>query len=252
MKKFGTLLFVAVCFLWLSGCKGDYPATTLPVQEATHTPTLPSIFPSTPTETATPGPTPVPTPTEELSDYEKAGLWGTVEGFYHRPFEDLPQKLRNSLEWDGKRQPHEIYRCYLRYYTGPNIVIVTTEATEEALRDWLDGQLSMPEGDEARIGTDEEIRAEYELECGREWLYSVIITDDSYATVLGLKVGNTVEEAESLGYDLGRWLDKNGNGEASFGNHWDHQVDVQVENNVVTELYLSWGLGRNTGKYFDL
>lgn len=203
----------------------------------------------TPTPTPEPTPPPTPIPTEPITDPEQT--MALVEGFYHRPFEELPQDLRDSLEWDGKRQPHEVYRCYLRTYVGPNIVIVTTEATEEMLRDWLDEQLSMPEGDERRIGTDEEIRAEYEQERGREWLYSVTITGDSYATLLGLKVGDTLEEAAALGYDLSKYLDDEGTGRSQFGPVYGNPLSVSVKNRTVEEMYLRWGMGRFCGKYWE-
>jgi len=193
-------------------------------------------------------------PTESPVDYDEArqkeGAMGTVEGFYHRPYEELPQELRDSLEWDGQIRTEQGYRFRLRCYIGPNIIVTTTEATEEALQDWLDWQLGLPADDEAREGTDEELRAEYDRETGREWLYSVTITDDSYATLLGLKVGSTVEEAKALGYPLRQRL--NADSEATFGDTWEHSLRVRVEDDVVTELHLDWGIGRYTGKYLDL
>lgn len=60
----------------------------------------------------------------------------TIEGFYHRPLEELPQELRDSLTWDGS----------------------------------------------GKLRSQEDFRAEIEGKKGREWLYSVTITDDSYAT----------------------------------------------------------------------
>lgn len=192
--------------------------------------------------------------TEDSINYneeiQKEAIAGTVVGFYHRPFEELPQDLRDSLEWDGRIQTEQGIRFRLRSYTGSNIVITTTEATDEALQDWLDWQLSLPEGDEGRMGSTEELRAEYECEKGREWLYSVTITDDRYATLLGLRVGNTVEEAEALGYPLLQRL--NDEGYATFGDTWKHSLQVYVEDNVITKLHLYWGIGRYTGKYFDL
>lgn len=187
-----------------------------------------------------------------------------VEGFYHRPLEELPQDLRDSLEWDG-----EVYESNgivmiggeerivfpntrLRYYTGPGIAIITTEATEEYLRERLEKQLSLPEGDERRAGTDEEIRAEYEQERGREWLLSVTITGDSYATLLGLKVGDTLEEAAALGYDLSKYLDDEENGCSDFGYPFGEWLIVYVKSGVVEKMDLSWKLGRLVGKYVEL
>lgn len=263
MKLYKAILFITMLSLLLTGCKNRQE----PVQP-TPTPTVPhSLPPSTATlspmptlsagkATSTPDlpsapsvegtPTPTPTATDER---QKEGVAATVEGFYHRPFEELPQELRDSLEWDGQIRTEPGYRFRLRRYTGPNIIVTTTEATDEALRDWLDWQLGLPEDDEAREGTEEELRAEYEREKGREWLYSITITDDSYTTLLGLKVGNTVEEAESLGYPLRQRL--NADGEAIFGDTWEHSLRVYVKEGVVKELHLTWGIGRYAGKYWD-
>lgn len=282
MKTSKTILFVTMLVFLLAGCRNIQepvePTPTLPVQEVTPVPsptaapelpiisTLPS--PSSPVKAPTQVPpvqiTPTPAsptqtastsvPTEPPVDYDeerqKDGAMATVEGFYHRPFEELSQELRDSLEWDGQVRTEPGYNFRLRRYTGPNIVITTTEATDEALRNWLDWQLSLPADDEAREGTDEELRAEYEREKGREWLYSVSITDGNYTTIPGLKVGNTVEEAEALGYPLQKRL--NDDGEATFGDTWDHSLRVRVEDDVVKEMYLTWGIGRYTGKYWDL
>lgn len=232
---------MALLLLFLTGCdpkEADLEPTPSPAQTTTETPT----------------PTPEPSPTEDAVDYDEKfrqeGITATVEGFYHRPFEELPEELRNSLVWDGEVRTVEGYHFRLRDYTAPGIVVTTTEAPEETLQEWFDFQLSLPEDDQSREGTDEELLAEYQLELGREWLYSVTITDDSYATLLGLKVGNTIEEAEALGYPLRQRLTTDG--EATFGNTWEHSLRVYVEDDMVKELYLYWGIGRYTGKYWDL
>ncbi len=173
---------------------------------------------------------------------------GTVEGFDHRPFEELPQELRDTLTWDGQVSTMEGYHFRLRRYEGPGIVVTTTEVEDEALRTFLESQSLLPE--EERGCDPGDVWEEYEREKDREWLYSVTITDDSYATLLGLKVGDTVEEAEALGYPLRQRL--NGNGEATFGDTWEHSLRVLVKDDVVEELYLTWGIGRYTGKYWDL
>lgn len=282
MKKISVFLFLAVLLL-LPGCKSD-PAPIAPApsaQEVTEPPTpsqatqtaepTPSDFPTAaPTQTPQPEPTPAatlspavttapqptadPTPSEEPIDYDalyrQEGLAATVEGFYHRPFEELPQALRDSLTWDGQIRTEQGYRFRLRRYVGPNIVITTTEARDDALQDWLDWESANLEDGESRAEEEAALRAEYELEKGREWLYSVTITDDSYSTVLGLKVGNTVEEAEALGYPVRERL--NADGTAFFGNTWEHNMCLRVEDNVIKHLDLYWGIGRYCGKYWDL
>ncbi len=111
--------------------------------------------------------------------------------------------------------------------------------------------MAIPAGHEDRAGTDEELRAEFAREKGREWLYCVDITDDSYTTDVGLRVGATVAQAEALGYlyPLGQPLATDG--VASYGDTWNHQVDIYTENGVVTKLHLHWALGRYAGKYWD-
>lgn len=240
MKTYKVILFITMLFLLPVGCKDRQeavqPTLTFPVQETT---------PASSTEA-----TPTPTPVDYEEIRQKEGIAATVEGFYHRPFEELPQELRDSLEWDGQVETEPGYNFRLRRYTGSGIVVTTTEVADEALLGWLDWQLGLPADDEAREDSDEELRAEYEREKDREWLYAVSITDNSYTTTLGLKVGNTVEEAEALGYPLRQRL--NTDGEATFGDTWEHSLRVRVEDGVVKELYLTWGIGRYTGKYWDL
>lgn len=242
MKRSKAVLLVTMFLLLLAGCHDRQepvqPTPTLPMQEVTATPT----------------PTPEPSPTEEPVDsdaaYQEALSLAEMGEFYHRPFEELPEELRNSLVWDGEVQTIQGYRCRLRTYTAPGIVVTTTEAPEESRQDWLDWQLSLPEDDESREGTEEELWASFYEEEGREWLHSVTITDDSYATTRGLKVGNTVEEAEALGYHF--TPEQLQGGYASFGPPLKTYLDVSVEDGVVTQLDISWGLGRYVGKYFEL
>ncbi len=194
-------------------------------------------------------------PPSDETDYklrqEEMGRLAAVEGFYHRPFEELPRELRDRLTFVREEPNAYGFSNILREYTAPGITVTTSQATEEALQRWLDIQLSIPAGHEDRAGTDEELYAEFEREKGREWLYSVDITDDSYATDLGLRVGTTVAQAEALGYlyPLGQPLTTDG--VASYGDTWNHQVDIYTENGVVTKLHLSWALGRYAGKYWD-
>lgn len=240
MKKI--CLVMAVLLLLLTGCDP---------QEANLDP-----MPSPTSEfTATPAPTPEPSPTEEPVDsdatYQKTLSLAEMGEFYHRPFEELPEELRNSLVWDGEVRTIEGFNAgLLRDYTAPGIVITTTEAREELLREQLDWWLSLPQDGEGRQGrTDEEARAEYQLEVGREWLYSVTITDDSYATDRGLKVGTTLEEAADLGYTFTEEELERG---TYFGVPSVNDLCVTGEDGVVSQLSLSFGLGRFAGKYWDL
>lgn len=182
--------------------------------------------------------------------YAQALSQGSVTGFYHRPFEELPQILRDSLAWDGKVETMEGYNFRLRTYTGPGITVVTTEAPEDALRDWIDLQLTWPVEQREGKATDKELEAEFEREKGREWLYSVTFTDNRYATDLGLRVGDTVTEAAEKGYPFD--AEQLQAGRASFGVPMEVYLEATVENNVVTQLHLSFDIGRYVGKYWDI
>lgn len=198
-------------------------------------------------------PTPPVMPSETVdyqARYEQDRTLGTVAEFSHRPFEELPQDLRDSLTWDGQTETVEGYHFLLRTYTAPGVIIVTTQAPDEVLDDWLELQLSLPQEDREVRGTDREVRAEIEGEKGREWLYSVTLSDGRYATVLGLRVGDTVERAEELGYHFtGEQLAAGG---TTFGVPMETYCDVTVEDGVVTRLHLSFGLGRYVGRYWDI
>lgn len=71
------------------------------------------------------------------------------------------------------------------------------------------------------------------------------ITDPNYATLEGLHVGLTVEEARAPGYPLSREL---GFGGGLMGN----MLDVTVENGVVTKLRGTFSIGRYIGKFWEM
>lgn len=198
-------------------------------------------------------PTPPVMPSQQVdyqARYEQERIQGTVSELSHRPFEELPQELQDSLTWDGKTETVEGYSFLLRTYTAPGITVVTTQAPNEVLDDWLELQLSLPQEGREIQGTDEEVRGEIEGERGREWLHSVTLTDGRYATVPGLRVGDTVERARTLGYPLTD--EQLAYGEATFGVPMETYCTVTVDDGVVTQLHLSFGLGRYVGRYWDI
>lgn len=211
--------------------------------------------------TATPEPTPEPTPTPESTENPYAWLRDpaeivehvTIEGFYHRPFEELSQELRDSLTLEGETRSEQGYSFLLRTYTAPGIEIVTTEAPSEVLDEYLESTLSNwresgenweDYGKWTGCSSPEAFEEEVQGEKGREWLYSVTVSDGSYETKYGLKVGLTVEESEELGYPL---KERN-----SFGTTWGNNIDVSVENGRVSQLHVWWGMGRHVGRYWDI
>lgn len=184
-----------------------------------------------------------------VNAYAQKRRMGMVEELYHRPFEELPRELRDSLKWDGKIETIEGYSFHLRTYTAPGITVVTTEAPEEVLESFLELQLSQPQN-EREVRGDDAVRAEIEGEKGREWVYAFTLEDDRYATELGLKVGSTLEEAEALGYTFTK--EQLAAGTATFGVPMETFLDVTVDDGVVTRLEGSFGLGRYVGKYWDI
>lgn len=230
------LVMLVLALLFLSAC-GPKEAAVTPAPSPT-----PSLVVN-PTQTPTPTPTP--------DTYEQARQRGAVAELYHRPFEELPQDLRDSLEWDGEVRTEQGYNFRLRTYTAPGITVVTTEASEEVLENFLELLLSLPEEERGEVqGDDDAVRAEIEGEKGREWVYSFTLEDDRYATELGLKVGSTVEEAEALGYHFTE--EQLAAGSTTFGVPMETFLNVTVEDGVVTRLEGSFGLGRYVGKYWDI
>ena len=198
MKK--RLFFTFLTVSLLCSCAGPVPK-----EAATPTPAE---------ETVTPTPEPTQNPAFAwLGDPDEIAEHVTVEGFYHRPVEELPQELRDSLTLEGDVETEQGYSFHLRTYTAPGLELVTTEAPPEVLDEYLEGILAgWQESGESwedyagwlHCPTPEAFQEEIEGEKGREWLYSATFRDDSYETPFGLKVGLTVEEAEELGYQIGR------------------------------------------------
>lgn len=208
--------------------------------------------------TAAPAETVAPTQTVEVTvspdpyawtqDYIGENDHATIEGFYHRPFEELPRELRDSLTYAGDIETEQGYSFWLRTYTAPGIEIVTTEAPPEVLVEYLETMLEQWEENKEdwkeRWPTQEDLKGEVEGEKGREWLYSVTVTDDSYATLYGLRVGLTVEEGIALGYPLEQ--------RQSFGAGSGNQLKVTVEDGKITRMHTFFGMGRYVGRYWDI
>lgn len=114
----------------------------------------------------------------------------------------------------------------------------------------MEFQLSLPEEEREVSGDDDAVRAEIEGEKGREWLHSFTLTDDRYATTMGLKVGSTVEEAEALGYAIPD--EQLAAGAAYFGVPMETYLTVTLQDGTVTAIEGSFGLGRFVGKYWDI
>ena len=210
----------------------------------------PAAETAAPESVLSPAPTAVPTP-EPTED--PAFAWthmvdpaveddrAVIDGLGHIPMDTLPQEVLDGLElveegpWEGMYSPEE---CVRRVYTGPGIELVTTAPTAA----YLDYKAEMDKDNRELYPTEADFWADIEGEEGREWIIRATLTDDSYATRYGLKVGLTVEEAEALGYPLST--------RKEYGAY--EKLAVTVEDGVITEMTVYPLLGRYIGKFFEM
>lgn len=183
-------------------------------------------------------------PVESPMDaYERNGRLATVDGISHMPLDELPQEVLDSLTLVSEGDFDGFYPAewgYRRTYTAPGLEIITT-APSAAYLDYLE---EVSKGNRALFPTEEEFWAYIEGEEGREWLTGVTITDDKFATLDGLRVGVTCEQAEALGYSLQ-------NGQNQIGNV-EVELSIIVENDTVVQMETWWTMGRYIGKFFEL
>ena len=186
-----------------------------------------------------------------MRDYEDSQYYSTLADFEHIPLDQLPQDLRDSLTLaeEGERDYYgeNSHWGYWRTYTAPGLVIETSAPTAAYLEElgkrfresgsvWVGGEETYETREQFLFGTQGEE--------DQEWIYRVEITRPDYATLEGLRVGLTVEEAEKLGYPLSQRL--------SFGGGLTgNLLEVTVENGVVTRLEGAFGMGRYIGKFWE-
>lgn len=232
MKKRNLPALLALCLL--AGC-------TAPAAEETPTPT--------PTAEATPtrSPAPTPEPTADpfawthLADPRVEDDRAAVDGLGHVPLDSLPQEVLDSLELVEEGPWEDMYGdewCVRRVYTAPGLELTTTAPTAA----YLEYKVEKDKDNRDLYPTEEDFWADIEGEEGREWIQMALITDDSYETRYGLKVGLTVEEAKALGYPLSTRKD--------YGAY--EKLQVTVEDGVITEMQVHSFLGRYIGKFFEL
>lgn len=217
----------------------------------------PTAETSAPTAAVTPAPEPTPAPTPEptedpfawMEDREQTGVYASMDGLEHMPLDSLPQEVLDSLElveesgFDGF-YPDE-WGCWRRY-VGPGLELTTTAPSEtymENLRRSFEESGSYYNLEES-CTTPEEFAAYIAGEEDREWITWAAVTDDSFATQKGLKVGMTVEEAEKLGYPLQEAY--------AFGAGFSPALSVTVEKGQVTSLSIFWDMGRYIGKFWEM
>lgn len=185
-------------------------------------------------------------------DYEASQRYATLADFCHQPLDELPRELLDSLKL-VEREERDYYGENSHWgvwstYTAPGLTIHTSAPTASYM-EYLEGLFretgSVWVGGEETYETEEGFLAGTRGEEGREWVLGVEITDPAYATLEGLRVGLTLEEAEALGYPLSQTA---GFGGGLTGN----MLDVTVENGLVTGLRGTFGIGRYIGKFWEM
>ena len=215
-----------------------------------------------PAPAETPAPTPAaemppsPEPTENpafawLGDQEQERHYSALDGLDHMPLDQLPQEVLDSLEMTEETIGFDGFYSddwgFMRTYMGPGLEVHTTAPSAayiEHLRQSFaqSGEYYFSQND---ICTDaEDFEARIAGEADREWITWVMVTDDRFATLEGLKVGMTVTEAEGLGYPLTE--------RRSFAGGFGPSLSVRVEEDKVTALSVIWDMGRYIGKFWEM
>lgn len=207
---------------------------------------------SGPAAPSRPAPEEPPDPYAWQRDYEASQHYATLADLCHMPLDELPQDLQASLTLveEGERDyygEHSHWGVW-RTYTAPGLTIETSAPTRSYMG-YLESRFresgDLWVGGEETYTTEEEFQAGTRGEEGREWILRVEIADPSYATLEGLHVGLTVEEAQALGYPLSQTLSFGGGLTGSM-------LDVTVEDGVVTRLSVTFGIGRYIGKFWEM
>ncbi len=152
-----------------------------------------------------------------------------------RPLDTLPGDLQDTLRPAGEEhlletRPSMASPWVITTYTAPGLEVETLRLDWEHPGDWQSGLIdgrklydSFMEYAEEQGGPD------------REYVCGLRLTDDTYATVPSLRVGDTPERAAELGYPE---ADDDGNITAMAMLNWG---TFYVEDGVITEIYLSDG-----------
>lgn len=175
--------------------------------------------------------------------YQYNGHRATIDGISHMPLDELPQEVLDSLTLVSETDLSGMYQAdwgWLRVYTAPGLKIRTT-APSAAYLEWRE---EVDKNNRELFPTEADFYAYIEGEEGREWLTGVTITDDKFATLDGLRVGMTCEQAKELGYFLKEGKNQVGNTEV--------ELSITVENDIVVQMHTWWTMGRYIGKFFEL
>ncbi|HIR84098.1 MAG TPA: hypothetical protein IAA56_02040 [Candidatus Galloscillospira excrementavium] len=153
------------------------------------------------------------------------------------PLDELPREILDELVPTGEEEhlletePGWVVPWVVKTYTAPHMVLQTVRLDhDEHLEEMFAG---MENGQESYDLVLEEAQAQGGVD--REFIYSICLLDDTCALETGLRVGDSLERAEQLGYD---GLE---DGNESYQVAFERTV-VYVENGVVTEILVTnWG-----------
>lgn len=184
-------------------------------------------------------------PAEKEAQHQAAIDRVTVEGIeIGAPFDELPQALRAALKQEGEPYDSGVFNQgeeVGRRYKAPGIEIITSEATEKVLKRALEGKNKEYL---LKYYGSEDWREVYTQMLGREYVDTVILTDDTYHMVSGLKVGDSGERVQGLGYTLA--------GETySDSAGFSGSADIFMGDNKVVRIEVYDCIGRRIGAFFD-
>lgn len=170
----------------------------------------------------------------------------TIEGLkIGMPFDQLPQELRAVLQFQGETDDFAPIpdKEICKRYIAPGIEVVTSTVLDQVAQKWFRENATDEELQELFGITDRQTALAQVL--GREYVECVILTDDTYRMVSGLKVGDSEERVEELGYSP--------NGENrycevaySLGSAY---IDLEGSEVICIKVYDS--IGRRVGPFFD-
>ena len=180
---------------------------------------------------------------DPMEAYERQKRLATLDGLDHMPLDELPQEILDSLTLVSEEDFEGMYHAewgWRRVYTAPGLEIRTTAPSAV----YLEILEKNNKNNRELYPTEKDFYAYIEGEEGREWLTGVTITDGSFATLDGLKVGMTRAQAQELGYALDEGTTTVGPGEK--------MLEIEVENGVIVRMSTVWMMGRYIGKFFEL
>lgn len=170
----------------------------------------------------------------------------TIEGLkIGTPFDQLPPELLSELQFQGETEDFAPLpgKEICKRYTAPGIEIVTSTVLDQVAENWFHENASDEELLEL-FGTTDKNAARAQV-LGREYVEAVILTDDTYHMVSGLKVGDSEERVKERGYSL------NGAGRYSEVMYSLGSTYIDLEDGKVVRIETYDSIGRRAGPFYD-